>query len=113
MNSLDPARRQAAVVRLRPEQAERYRALHAQLPKDVGELLTQAGVRNYSIYERDGLLFSYLEYTGLDYSAAMDAVSAQAAMRRWLALTDPCQQPLATARSTELWSPATEIFHLA
>jgi L-rhamnose mutarotase len=32
--------------------------------------------------------------------------------KRWLALTDPCQQKLDSARPGEWWSYLPEVFHL-
>ena len=74
--------------------------------------LSRAHVRNYSIFLRDGLLFSYLEYAGEDYAADMAAIAADEATRRWWQLTDPCQQPLDSAADGERWAPAEELFHL-
>jgi L-rhamnose mutarotase len=104
--------RVASVIRLRPEHAEAYRELHAAAWPEVLAALTRAHVRNYSIFHRDGLLFSYLEYTGDDYAADMAAVGADEATRRWWQLTDPCQQPVDTAADGEWWAPAEEVFHL-
>ena len=105
-------RRIAAVIRLRPEHAEEYRALHATAWPEVLAALTRAHVRNYSIFERDGLLFSYLEYDGEDYDADMATLARDAVTRRWWELTDVCQQPLETAAGGEWWAPARELFHL-
>jgi L-rhamnose mutarotase len=105
-------RRIASVIRLRAEHAAEYRALHAAAWPEVLAALTRAHVRNYSIFERDGLLFSYLEYVGEDYDADMAAVARDEATRRWWELTDPCQEPLATAAPGERWAPARELFHL-
>jgi L-rhamnose mutarotase len=69
-------------------------------------------VRNYSIFLRDGLLFSYLEYTGQDYEADMAAIATDEAAQRWWQLTDPCQQPLDSAADGQWWAPAEEVFHL-
>jgi L-rhamnose mutarotase len=105
-------RRYASVIRLRPEKAAEYRALHADAWPDVLAALTRANVRNYSIFIRDGVLFSYLEYTGSDYERDMAEIATDEATRRWWRLTDPCQQPLDTAEDGEWWAPAEEIFHL-
>jgi L-rhamnose mutarotase len=102
----------ASVLRLRPEHAVQYRALHAAVWPEVLEVLRRAHVRNYSIFERDGYLFSYLEYEGEGYADDMARVAADAATQRWWALTDPCQERLETAAAGEWWAPATEIFHL-
>jgi L-rhamnose mutarotase len=106
-------RRFAQVIRLRPERESEYRDLHANVWPDVLATLKRAHVQNYSIFVRDGLLFSYPEYTGDDYDADMATVAADDATRRWWRLTDPCQQPLASAADGEWWAPAKELFHLA
>jgi L-rhamnose mutarotase len=68
-------------------------------------MLHAAHVANYSIFLRDGLLFSYLEYTGDDYDADMARVAVDDTTRRWWQLTNPCQQPLDTAADGEWWAP--------
>jgi L-rhamnose mutarotase len=104
--------RVASVVRLRPEKEQQYRDLHAQVWPEVLAALQRAHVSNYSIFLRDGYLFSYMEYGGSDFAADMRAVAGDAATRRWWMLTDPCQIPLATASVGERWTPAEELFHL-
>jgi L-rhamnose mutarotase len=105
-------RRIASVIRLRPEAESDYRALHADAWPGVLDTLRAAHVTNYSIFLRDGLLFSYLEYAGDDYDADMARIAADDTTRRWWALTDPCQQPVETAAEGEWWAPAEELFHL-
>jgi L-rhamnose mutarotase len=104
--------RYATVIRLRPEHEEVYRQLHAAVWPEVLAALKRAHVRNYSIFLRDGLLFSYLEYTGEDYAADMAAIGEDEATRRWWQLTDPTQQPVESAAEGEWWAPAEELFHL-
>ena len=104
--------RVASVIRLQPEHAQAYRELHHAVWPEVLAALTRAHVHNYSIFHRDGLLFSYLEYVGDDYAADMAAIAADEATRRWWQLTDPCQQPLDSAADGEWWAPAEELFHL-
>jgi L-rhamnose mutarotase len=103
--------RRAAVIRLRAEQERTYRELHAAVWPGVLATLRDAHVTNYSIFLRDGLLFSYLEYTGDDYAQDMTRIAADPETRRWWQLTDPCQQPLDTAAESERWAPAEEVFH--
>ena len=74
--------------------------------------LKAAHVRSYSIFLRDGVLFSYLEYTGSDYATDMAAIAADPTTRRWWQLTDPCQRPVESAAEGEWWAPAEEVFHL-
>ena len=32
--------------------------------------------------------------------------------KRWLAFTDPCQEPVETAEEQEWWAPMENIFHI-
>ena len=104
-------RRIASVIRLRPDKEAEYRTLHAAVWPGVLAALRDAHITNYSIFLRDGLLFSYLEYTGDDYAADTARIAADPETRRWWELTDPCQQPLSTAADGEWWAPAEEVFH--
>ncbi|MFJ6729209.1 L-rhamnose mutarotase [Streptomyces sp. NPDC091281] len=107
-----PVERRAAVIRLRPEKEAAYLALHADAWPGVLDALRRAHIGNYSIFLRDGLLFSYLEYSGSDWAADSAAIAADPVSRAWWALTDPCQQPLDSAAPGEGWAPAREVFHL-
>jgi L-rhamnose mutarotase len=104
-------KRMASVIRLRPEHERTYRDLHAAVWPSVLATLRKAQISNYSIFLRDGLLFSYLEYTGDDYAADTARIAADPETQRWWQLTDPCQQPLDTAADGEWWAPAEEVFH--
>ncbi|MFJ8752560.1 L-rhamnose mutarotase [Streptomyces sp. NPDC102441] len=105
-------RRVASVIRLRPEQEEKYRELHRAVPQPVLDTLSRAHITSYSIFLRDHTLFSYYEYTGEDYEADMAAIAADPATQEWWTLTDPCQQPLDSAGAGERWADAEEVFHL-
>ena len=105
-------RRFASIIRLRPEKEAEYRALHADAWPGVLAALSRANVRNYSIFLRDGVLFSYLEYAGDDYEADMAGIADDPETQRWWQLTDPCQQPVDGAAPGEWWTPLEEVFHL-
>ncbi|WP_345713752.1 L-rhamnose mutarotase, partial [Kineococcus glutinatus] len=92
-----PVQRFASVIRLRPEAEAEYRRLHAAVPAAVLQRLRDSGIGNYSIFLRDGVLFSYCEYSGTDWAADTAAIAADPATREWWRLTDPCQQPVPTA----------------
>ena len=72
-------RRMASVIRLRPEHEAEYRRLHADPPAEVLDALRAAHIANFSIYLRDGLLFSYFEYLGDDYAADSARLAADEA----------------------------------
>lgn len=102
----------ASVIQLRPEKAAEYRSLHAKVWPSVLTALRRAHVSNYSIFLRDGMLFSYLEYGGTNYEADMASIAADPETQRWWKLTDPCQQPVETAEPDQWWAPMAEVFHL-
>ncbi|HVK25859.1 MAG TPA: L-rhamnose mutarotase [Actinokineospora sp.] len=105
------SQRYAAVIRLRPEKEQQYRDLHADAWPDVLRTLSVANIRNYSIFLRDGFLFSYFEYVGDDFDADMARMAADPVTRQWWELTDPCQRPVDTAEPGQWWAPMTEVFH--
>ena len=102
------------VIAVRPEAVETYKALHAAPWPEMNALLSQANIRNYSIHLRqpENLLFGYWEYTGDDYDADMAALGEAETCKRWLALTNPCQVPLPSAKPGEWWSYLPEVFHV-
>lgn len=103
--------RRASILRLRPGKEAEYRELHQAVWPEVVERMTLSNIRNFSIFERDGLLFSYFEYTGEDFDADMAALAADPVSQRWWELTETCQQPVRTAAEGELWAPMDEVFH--
>lgn len=102
----------ASVIRLRPELAGYYRALHAEVWPSVLATLQRAHVTNYSIFLRDDTLFSYLEYDGEAYEEDMAMIATDPDTQRWWQLTNPCQEPVETAEKGQWWAPMTEVFHL-
>jgi L-rhamnose mutarotase len=103
--------RYGSVIRLRPERAEEYRLLHAAVWPEVKAVIAECHVTNYSIYHRDGWLFSYFEYTGGDYAADMAKMASDPATQRWWAVCMPCQEPLEDRAEGEWWASMEEVFH--
>jgi L-rhamnose mutarotase len=105
--------RVGSVIRLRPEQEQEYRRLHADVWPAVIEQIQRSNIRNYTIFLRDGLLFAYFEYVGDDYETDMAAMAQDPRTREWWTLTDPCQQPVGTAEPGQWWAPLEEVCHIA
>jgi L-rhamnose mutarotase len=103
--------RYGSVIEVRPEKLAEYKKLHAAVWPEVLAMIHACNIRNYSIYYRDGLLFSYYEYIGDDYQADMAKMAADPATQKWWKLTDPCQKAVATAAPGEWWAAAEEVFH--
>ncbi len=106
--------RMGMVIGVKPEKIDEYKALHATPWPEMDAALSAANIRNYSIYlrEPENLLFAYWEYTGADFKADMKVLDGLALTKRWLALTDPCQVPLKSAKTGEWWAFMPEVYHL-
>ena len=57
------------MIRLKPGSEERYKRYHAAVWPEVLRMIHECNIRNYSIYVKDGTLFSYFEYYGIDIQA--------------------------------------------
>lgn len=100
------------VVKVRPEKEAYYKELHANPWQGVLDKIKECNIRNYSIYLRDGYLYSYYEYTGEDYAADMAKMAADSLTQKWWAECIPCQQPIDSAKEGENWVEMEEVFHL-
>jgi len=103
--------RYGSVIRLKPEKLEEYKALHANPWPEVLKMIYDCNIRNYTIYFKDGLLFSHFEYIGVDFAADMQKMAADPKTQEWWKLTDPCQEPLETRKPGEWWASMEEFFH--
>jgi L-rhamnose mutarotase len=100
------------VIRIRPEQIEAYKKLHADPWPQVIQMIKACNIQNYSIYLKDDLLFSYFEYTGDDFEEDMKRMAADSITKVWWERTDPMQIPLHTRMEGEWWAVMEEVFHL-
>jgi len=104
-------KRYGSVIKAVPEKLEEYRRLHAAVWPGVLEMIRKCNIRNYSIYHKDGWLFSYFEYIGDDYAADMAKMATDLETQRWWSVCKPCQQPLKTGAPDEWWAEMEEVFH--
>ena len=100
------------VIKVKPEKLDYYKDLHANPWPLVNKILKECNIQNYSIYYRDGLLFSYLEYTGTDFDADMKKMAADSTTRLWWKETNPCQEPVGSAEEGVWWADMEEVYHL-
>ena len=101
------------VIRLRPESEDEYKRIHAKIWSEVDQAIRAAGIRNYSIYLKDGLLFAYFEYHGPDdeYDERMAQLAKVSRESGWWDLTETMQEPLETRQPGEWWANMEEVFH--
>jgi L-rhamnose mutarotase len=104
--------RYGSVIKLRPEKLEEYKELHEHVWPDVLKMIKECNIQNYSIYYKDGFLFSYFEYTGEDFQRDMERMAADPTTQKWWQVTEPCQEPLESRSNGEWWAGMEEFFHL-
>ena len=104
--------RYGSVIKVAPGRLEEYKRLHAAVWDSVKKMIKECNLQNYSIYYKDGYLFSYYEYTGNDYDADMAKMAADPETQRWWTFCEPCQQPLESRAEGEWWATMEEVFHL-
>jgi L-rhamnose mutarotase len=101
------------VIRVKSEKFEEYKQLHAQVWPDVLKMIKECNIRNYSIYHKEGYLFSYFEYVGGDFESDMAKMAADPTTQKWWDVCKPCQEPLETRAEGQWWASMEEVFHCA
>jgi L-rhamnose mutarotase len=100
------------LIKLKPEKLEEYKSLHAAVWPGVLATIHECNIRNYSIFYKDGFLFSYFEYIGSYFDADMAKMAGDPTTIEWWKRTDPCQEPLDTGQPGEKWAVMQEFFHM-
>jgi L-rhamnose mutarotase len=106
-------KRYGQVIKVKPEYLEKYKELHANPWPQVNAKIKECNIQNYSIYFKDGFLFSYFEYIGEDFQADMKKMAEDNWTQLWWKETDLCQEPIASAKKGEWWSDMEEVYHLS
>ena len=104
--------RMGMVLRLKAEAVESYKHYHAAVWPEVLATIRECNIRNYSIYFKDGYLFSCFEYHGADFKADMAKMAADKKTQEWWAIMEPMQEPLPTRQPGEWWARMEEVFHV-
>lgn len=105
-------KRYGQVIGVKPEKLEEYKKLHAAVWPDILKMITECNLRNYSIYYKNGLLFSYFEYVGTDFTGDMNKMADDPLTQKWWDVCKPCQAVVENAAEGEWWADMEEVFHL-
>lgn len=100
-------RRVGRWTRLKAGAEVTYEDWHRRISSDLRALISQAGIRNYTIYRHERDLFSYFEID--DWEAAGTFLADQGLAQQWQALMAPLMDaadPLAP------WIVLDEVFRL-
>ena len=85
-------------ARLRPGKLEEYKKRHAEIWPEMIDVLREAGIENYTIFESDNELFGYYECEkGGAHAAAVQANSAVVA--RWNAYMEDVMEMTPDAKT--------------
>jgi L-rhamnose mutarotase len=104
-------KRYGMVIRVRPGKLQEYVRLHAAVWPGVLAMIRECRIGNYSIFHKDGYLFSFFEYHGSDFAADMARMAADPLTQEWWTHCKPCQEPLETRAEGEWWANMEEVFH--
>ena len=97
------------MIRLKPGSEESYKRYHAAVWPEVLSMIHECNIRNYSIYLKDGILFSYFEYHGSDMKGDWGKMAANAKTQDWWAIMQPMQEPVPTRKEGEWWAEMEEV----
>ena len=89
-------RRIAQIVRLKKSSLQAYKDCHAAVWPAVLAQIKDCNISDYSIFldEPSMTLFASFKYTGTDFEADMEKMSANPEVRRWWEMTDGMQETL-------------------
>lgn len=76
-------KRIGTIMKLKPDKLEEYTKLHNEIWDSIVKAGHEANMRNYSIFHKDGWLFSYFEYIGEDYEKDMVHKNSLEESKRW------------------------------
>ena len=115
-NKVQKVQRFGMVTGIKAEKMEYYKKLHAAVWPAVLKKIKECHIRNYSIYiqkiDDKYYLFSYFEYTGVDFKKDMQKMAADHTTQLWWEETDPTQIPLPEAGAQKkIWTNMNEVFH--
>lgn len=103
--------RHGHVIGLKKEYEERYLILHKNTFPGVLERIYKSNIRNYSIFLKNGILFSHLEYIGQDFESDM-AQMGDEVTKEWWKLTDPMQEPIKNRKEGEWWASMELLYEM-
>ena len=105
-------KRYGQIIGVKADRLEEYKKYHADVWPEILGMIRESNIRNYSIFYRDGLLFSYFEYIGDDFDADTAKMAADPKTQEWWDIMMPMQQPLDTRAEGEWWANMEQVFHV-
>lgn len=104
-------KRYGSIIKIKPAKLEEYKKLHKNIWSEVAKTIAECNIKNYSIFYKDGYLFSYFEYIGKDYDSDMKKMADDPVTQKWWDICKPMQEPLETRKEGEWWAEMEKVFH--
>jgi L-rhamnose mutarotase len=105
-----PLKRFAFILRLREGAAEAYEEAHRKVWPEMRDMLKHGGIREYSIFRRDDLLF--LTFKAVDFETTWSQFDNHPVNLRWQAAMAPLLAPHENLRPGERFPMMEEVFFL-
>jgi L-rhamnose mutarotase len=101
------------VIQLKKGMLEEYTRYHAAVWPEVLKTISECGIRNYTIYHKDGWLFANFEYHGSNFEADSKKMGECPHTQKWWEIMMPMQNPVDFREEGEWWCTMDEVFHSA
>jgi len=75
-------------------------------------MITECGIRNFTIFVLGDVIFGYYEYVGDDFEADQARMAEDRMTQAWWSRTAPCQLPFEPSSSEPNWQQLDEVWHL-
>ncbi len=110
IHEVEPLKRFAFILRLRPGAAEAYEKAHREVWPEMLALLKRAGISEYSIFRRGELLV--LTLRAVDFDATWSRIENDPVDLRWQETMAPLFLPPEEVREGERFPMMDEVFYL-
>lgn len=104
-------KRYGRAIKIKPERFEEYKKIHSEVWPEVLKTITECNIKNFSIYHKDGWLFSYFEYMGNDFEKDMRKMAKDPVSQKWQEICGDMQIPPENRKDGEWWAVMEEVFH--
>ena len=99
-------------LRLKPGKADIYKAYHAAVWPEVLDKIKECNIRNYSIFFKADILFSYFQITGMTCKPIGRKWPLIARRRNGGRSWNPYRILSPTRKEGEWWAGMEEVFHV-
>ena len=104
-------KRYGRIIKVKDNKIDEYRKYHRNVWPEHLKMLTACNLRNFSIFCKDNLLFSYFEYIGYDFKKDMERLDQDPVTIKWMDSMMTLQEPVDNKKEGEYWSQMEEVLN--